>query len=453
MDAWTQPHDLRAGWDAQLRLPRAQVAVDASVEEIGPRHKGFAPSWEGSVAQDVARRQTGLFSGEFTSPVLVLNTAAATHNMEALATYCADRGLRFAPHVKTTMSPQLIQAQISSGAWALTCATVHQARILRTFGVTSILIANPLVSPADLDWVWQETARHPELAIRCYVDSVESAVLLAAAAPPRPSSPMEVLVEFGYQGGRTGARGARELAALTTSTQEMSALSVVGFSTFEGTVADPTTLGSRGLVESHLVAFGEAAAAAWSGVRGPRAPILSAGGSYYFDLVARVLTDRQDCLSDAQVVIRSGEYVVHDPQPSASWSPFALDPTGGSTFQPALELWSRVLATPEPGLAILDFGKRDTSSDVAMPLPRWSRPASLPPKISPTYGIQELAGAEVFLLNDQHAYLRFPVDGALVHGDWVGLQPAHPCTTMDRWHLIPTIGSGHTVTGYIETCF
>ncbi len=34
---------------------------------------------------------------------------------------------------------------------------------------------------------------------------------------------------------------------------------------------------------------------------------------------------------------------------------------------PALEVWARVLSTPEPGLAILSAGKRDLSYDIDLP--------------------------------------------------------------------------------------
>jgi len=37
-------------------------------------------------------------------------------------------------------------------------------------------------------------------------------------------------------------------------------------------------------------------------------------------------------------------------------------------------------------------------------------------------------------------------------GDWVGLGLSHPCTTFDKWRLIPVV-SGTTVVDLVRTYF
>ena len=56
-------------------------------------------------------------------------------------------------------------------------------------------------------------------------------------------------------------------------------------------------------------------------------------------------------------------------------------------------------------------------------------------------------------LNDQHAFLS-PTPGDVEVGDWVGLGLSHPCTTFDKWQLLPVVGAdGETVVDLIRTFF
>src|SRR5919202_6212776 len=88
-----------------------------------------------------------------------------------MARWCEERGIRHAPHGKTTMAPQLFKRQLDAGAWAITAATVTQARVYRAFGVQRILLANELVEPVALRWLAEELAADPEFDFYCLVDS------------------------------------------------------------------------------------------------------------------------------------------------------------------------------------------------------------------------------------------------------------------------------------------
>jgi D-serine deaminase-like pyridoxal phosphate-dependent protein len=64
-----------------------------------------------------------------------------------------------------------------------------------------------------------------------------------------------------------------------------------------------------------------------------------------------------------------------------------------------------------------------------------------------------LAGAEVTGLNDQHAYLRLDPDTALAPGDLVCLGISHPCTTLDKWRVIPVLDEQDRVIDVVHTFF
>ncbi|WP_396599882.1 alanine racemase [Frigoribacterium sp. R86507] len=105
------------------------------------------------------------------------------------------------------------------------------------------------------------------------------------------------------------------------------------------------------------------------------------------------------------------------------------------SFLPALELWASVVSRPEPGLALLNVGRRDTSDDEGFPvaLEAW-RPQAADRRLP---GV--LDGSHVSALNDQHAFLRLEPTSGLQVGDLVRLGVSHPCTTIDKWNEIATV--------------
>src|SRR3546814_10758437 len=101
---------------------------------------------------------------------------------------------------------------------------------------------------------------------------------------------------------------------------------------------------------------------------------------------------------------------------------------------PALEVWARVQSRPEPGLALLTMGKRDCSYDVEPPVPelwysptRHDRPRPMPD------------GGRITRLNDQHAYLVLPEESPVEVGEPVACGISPPCTTFDKWQLLPVV--------------
>ena len=91
-------------------------------------------------------------------------------------------------------------------------------------------------------------------------------------------------------------------------------------------------------------------------------PILTVGGSQWFDVIGRELVTTQ-----ARIVLRAGAYVTHDDGYYREHTPFNRVP---GELRPALEVWAHVLSTPEPGLAIVGLGKRDAPYDEGLPVPR-----------------------------------------------------------------------------------
>ncbi len=62
-------------------------------------------------------------------------------------------------------------------------------------------------------------------------------------------------------------------------------------------------------------------------------------------------------------------------------------------------------------------------------------------------------GGEVIELNDQHAYLRLDEGAVLAPGDLVCLGISHPCTTLDKWRVIPVVNDDDRVTDTVHAMF
>ncbi|WP_258567113.1 hypothetical protein [Microbacterium sp. Se5.02b] len=163
-------------------------------------------------------------------------------------------------------------------------------------------------------------------------------------------------------------------------------------------------------------------------------PVLSAGGSAFPDRAAAVLAPRN---VEADIVLRSGAFQIHDDGFYSRMSPFgALTDT--ASLRSAMHVWSRVVSQPEDGLALLDAGRRDVPFDLDLPVP------------------QSVEG-EVTALNDQHAFLRLADAATTAVGDVVRLGLSHPCTAFDKWRVVAVIDDPDApdprVIGAVATCF
>ncbi|MFC8099580.1 amino acid deaminase [Streptomyces sp. NPDC057363] len=414
-------------------------------ERVDHRFKGLPPDADGLTVAELAGQRRNLFTGGFATPVLALSAERLEHNLALMETYAARHGLAFAPHGKTSMAPQLFHRQIEHGAWGITLAVPHQVRVARAFGVRRIFLANELVDAAALRWVSAELDADPDFRFVCYVDSVRGARLMDAALTDAGAlRPVDVVVELGAgEGARTGVRTEAECAAVADAVADAHSLRLAGVAGYEGEVpdADPERVRAwlRRLV-ALAVDFDKAGRFA-----GLEEIVLSAGGSAWFDAVADVFAEVPGLSLPVLKLLRSGAYVSHDDGHYREVTPFNRVPDEGA-LEPAFRLWTQVVSRPSPEQAFANAGKRDAAYDLDLPFAQVVRPADGGPERAAT-------GVTVSGLSDQHAWLRTAPEADLEVGDWVGLGLSHPCTSFDKWQLIPLAQADGTVVDYIRTFF
>ncbi|MFI6656711.1 amino acid deaminase [Streptomyces sp. NPDC050523] len=410
-------------------------------ERVDHRFKGLPPDAEGLTVGELAAQRRNLFTGGFATPVLALSAERLEHNLALMETYATRHGLAFAPHGKTSMAPQLFRQQIERGAWGITLAVPHQVRVARRFGVERVFLANELVDAAALRWISAELDADPGFRFVCYVDSVRGVELMDAALQGA-SRPLDVVVELGAgEGARTGVRTEAQCAAVADAVAGARTLRLVGVAGYEGEVpqADPERVHAWLRRLTALAAdFDKAGRFA-----GLDEIVVSAGGSAWFDAVADVFAEIPELSAPVLKLLRSGAYVSHDDGHYREVTPFNRVPEEGA-LEPAFRLWAQVVSRPSSGQAFANAGKRDAAYDLDLPFAQ---------VVHADGAERPAAGITVTGLSDQHAWLRTGDGADLEVGDWVGMGLSHPCTSFDKWQLIPLVEADGTVVDYIRTFF
>jgi D-serine dehydratase len=398
---------------------------------IDDTYKNFPISSQNRSIKAFVKSKPNIFRSEFQFPMMVLKESALKNNIEVMTKYCKSVGAELAPHVKTTMSPQIAQMQIDAGAWALTIANFWQAEIFRKFGFKRLIIANEVLDTVAIAKIAKLNKKNKAEVI-FYVDSLAGLAIIKDATPS--DGKINLFIEIGTDNGRGGVRDLVLVKSLAQAIKADSRLNLRGVTGFEGAV--PTAARSaEGESAVHdfckkIVAAGEVAYE----FKSDDLFIVSAGGSAYFEIVAEELGKFS---KPRMLLLRSGGYVTHD---HIYYEQAYPAKNTGHPLLPAIEVWSQVLSTPESGFGVLNLGKRDIGCDLHNPMP-----------IAKYQGKVVKFTGKIEKLNDQHGFMRSSDQFEVA--DLIGLGISHPCTTFDKWQLIPLVNDNYDVVDCIHTFF
>lgn len=391
--------------------------------------------------------QTGwqLLQEELSLPAAVLYEDKLVHNLQWMRKFMGAYDVQLAPHGKTTMAPKLFARQLAEGAWGITLATAQQTAAAAAHGVKRVLMANQLVGRRNMEIV-ADLLRDPGFEFFTLVDSAALVDQLGAFFQARGQS-LQVLLELGVEGGRTGVRDAAQQAeVLAALSRWPDALSLAGVEVYEGVLQQEADI--RRFLQRTVAVTRELAAAGRFG----RSPVVMSGaGSAWYDVVAEEFA-RTDIGAPIDIVLRPGCYLTHDVgiYRAAQERILASNPVAQKMREgllPALQLWAYVQSIPEPRRAIIGMGKRDAAFDAGMPLPaQIYRPGTAAPVPVPT-------AWQVTGMMDQHAYLEIGAGDDIRVGDMIAFDISHPCLTFDKWRHIPVLDSQLRVIDIVQTFF
>ncbi|PZP90900.1 MAG: amino acid deaminase [Variovorax paradoxus] len=433
-------------------VPTAQI--DADLPLTG-NDKGMPCGIAPLRIDQVAAQGWNVLKEDLPLPLAVLKQQALAHNSAWMRDFLADSGAQISPHGKTSMSPQLFALQEQDGAWAITISTAHQLHVVRSAGFKRIVMANQLLGRKSIDYVLDELKRDPDFEFYCLVDSVEGVELLAEAARAREvGRPLQVLLEGGFQSGRTGCRSLEQAMSTARAVHAASPyLCLSGVEGFEGMIRRPTTEETLSAVQDflrYLVSIANECTR--ESLFGADLLIMSAGGSIYYDMVATEFA-ALDLGRPYITLTRSGCYLTHDSvvyvraqEGFNERNPAVAQRSPG--LQPAIEVWAYVQSRPEPELAIVTMGKRDVTPDHPPKLLQWYRPDG-----SMATPVPAPKDHTIIDLNDQHARLSVPADSPLRVGDMLCFGIGHPCLTFDKWRVMLMTDDRYDVVGAVRTYF
>ena len=403
----------------------------SSTTVIEDKFKGFPIDSYGKTLEKFLATNPNLFTANFQFPIMVLKESAVKNNIAQMMSFCNSVDAQLAPHVKTTMSPQLAQMQVAAGATALTVANFWQGRIFLKHGFKNLIIANEVLDPTAIAEI-AKINKQKQAEIIFYVDSILALEIIQKHTPSEGEQ--NLFIEIGTENGRGGVR---ELSLVEQLAQRIKAdkrLNLIGVTGFEGAVPDAAR-GRRG--EKKISKFCQkivAAAELAYPYKSDQPFVISAGGSAYFDIVARELNKFE---KPRRLLLRSGGYITHDHKYYEEIYPFA---SSDRSFQPAIEVWAQVISKPEKDFGVLNLGKRDIGNDLHNPIP-----------IKSYDGQVKSFSAVIEKLNDQHGYLRGKQEFSLAQ--LIGLGISHPCTTFDKWGLIPLVNDDYDLIDCLQTFF
>jgi D-serine deaminase-like pyridoxal phosphate-dependent protein len=282
------------------------------------------------------------------TPVPLVDLDSFERNAETIATFLAERGLAWRPHMKAHKSPRLAQLQIDHGAIGVTCAKISEAEVMVQAGIGHVLVANHLATPAK--WNRAAALQAGAEVIVC-VDCADH-LRLAAAAAAAAATEIPLLIEVDLGMNRTGVQSSADALALAAAIEALPGLRLAGVMGYEGhllTVWPEADKRAQCLAAvQQLTEVARALQAA-----GHRVDIVSSGGTGSFQLTADVpgLTEIQaggGCFLDRFYV----ENCHVDPR-----------------LEQALTVLSTVVSNQAPGRAIIDAGFKACGNLAGFDLP------------------------------------------------------------------------------------
>lgn len=400
---------------------------------------------EKSATPFVTTSRLNLLQQDICLPAAVLKHRALQQNLHWMQDFATLHKVQLAPHGKTSMIPWLFQQQLAAGAWGITVATAYQAQIAVDAGAKRLILANQLVGKANMAVIAALLTQGVEIYV--FVDHIDNAKTLSAFFQAEALC-LPLLIELGVPAGRCGCRTPGDAHTLAQQIASLPALSLAGVAFYEGVITSAAP--KSAITQLIRQAAALAADLAEQQLLSHQVTLITGAGSAWYDVVTTELTCSK-LPETMQIVLRPGCYISHDTgiYQHAQQQVITRCAAAGSVpgqLQNALELAAYVQSLPEPGLAVLGFGKRDAAFDAGLP-------QAIALYRNGNLVSQQLAHCQTIKVMDQHAFWQYHSGIAPQIGDIVILGTSHPCLTFDKWRSIWVVDDNYTLLQSVETFF
>lgn len=337
------------------------------------------------------------------TPALVIDLDAFERNLDRMAAYARETGMRIRPHAKTHKSPMVAWLQIERGAVGQCCQKVAEAEVLVESGIADVLVSNQVVGAGKVARL-AALARRARIGV-CADDPTQ--VDAYAAAATRVGTTLHVLVEIDVGAARCGVAPGDAAVALAKRIDAADGLVFDGIQAYHGSAQH-----IRGFMErraaidtaSNAVEVTvDALAAAGLECR----TIGGAGtGSFRFETETGLWNELQP-----------GSYCFMDADYARN---LRQDGSEGLEFDHALFVASTVMSASAPGRAVVDAGHKASAIDSGLP------------------SVWQRADTSFVSASDEHGKLSLGAGAPpLALGDRVWLVPGHvdPTVNLHDWYV------------------
>lgn len=339
------------------------------------------------------------------TPAIVIDLDVVERNLQNVAAYAQEHGLRLRPHTKTHKIPALGRRQLDSGAVGLTVAKVGEAEVMLSAKPEDLLVAYPVIGESKLARL-MEVAGQTRVTVS--LDSVEAARALSIAATTKRTE-VGVLVEFDAGLHRVGVKAGR-VPELVEAITGMSGLRFEGIAFYPGHI--------KRLDEEARTQICQASEMlrALVGQLEERWPVQVVSGGSTPTLWHSHEFERLN-------EIRPGTYIFND------WNTILC---GACSFEDcAATIHTTVVSTAVEGQVIIDGGSKTFSSD---------RPAVSSETL---FGfLPDYPQARFLRMNEEHGYVRVLDNSKFRVGQRLKVLPVHICVAMNLHEQVYGVRKG-----------
>lgn len=342
-------------------------------------------------------------AGAIDTPALVIDLDAFERNLDRMAAFAKETGMRIRPHAKTHKSPMVAWLQIERGAVGQCCQKVAEAEILVDAGISDVLVSNQVVGEAKVARL-AALARRARIGV-CADDPAQ--VDAYAAAARRFGVDLHVLIEIDVGAARCGVAPGGPAIDLARRIAEADGLVFDGVQAYHGSAQHIRGFMERRAAIDHA---GEAVAATVDALAAIGLECRTIGGagtgSFRFETESGLWNELQPgsyCFMDADYARNLGQ-----------------DGTEGLEFEHALFVASTVMSASAPGRAVVDAGHKASAIDSGLPTV-WQR-----------------RDTDYVSASDEHGKLSLGAAASpLGLGDRVWLVPGHvdPSVNLHDWYV------------------
>jgi D-serine deaminase-like pyridoxal phosphate-dependent protein len=329
------------------------------------------------------------------SPALLFYKELIRRNL-AHAIEIAGGPERLRPHVKTHKTREIVQMEMAAGITKHKCATIAEAEMLASCGVTDVLLAYPLVGP-NCSRLAGLAKAFPDCQFSTTADHSTSVEELSRAMQSAGQT-MDVLLDVDVGQNRTGIAPGPEAAALYERIALSPGLRAGGLHVYDGHQHQENPVERQSAVEEKL----EAVLALRSQIDRKHLPVprFVLGGTPTFPMYAR--------LTLPGLELSPGTCVLHDHGYGSRFRDL-------SGFTPAALLLTRVISRPTPNRLTLDLGYKAVAAD---------------PPAGKRLVLLDVPDVTPVLHNEEHYVVETPAADKYPPGSIIYAVPTHICPTV-----------------------